>query len=88
MAEERKTAANVVAETFEENFKKLEILAQELQNNKVSVDELVPRMKQALASIKVCKEVLKQTRSQLSEIGKEFSELEALDPDSTGSLES
>jgi exodeoxyribonuclease VII small subunit len=80
MVETKKTTAGVVAETFEENFKKLEVLAQELQNNRVSVDALVPRMKQALASIKVCKEILKETRSQLTEIGKEFAELDTVDP--------
>lgn len=73
MAPEKSTSA-----TFEENFKKLETLAQELQNNRVSVDELVPRMKQALTAIKACKDVLKETRVQLKEIGQEFVELEAM----------
>ena len=61
---------------FETNFKKLEVLSQELQENKISVDQLVPRMKEALSAIKVCKDVLKETKSQLNEISKEFSELE------------
>ena len=64
------------SQKFEKNFKKLELLSQELQENKISVDQLVPRMKEALSAIKVCKEVLKETKSQLNEISKEFSELE------------
>lgn len=62
---------------FEENFKKLELFAQELQDNKVSLDELIPRMKQALSAIKICKEVLKETKSQLTEINAEFVEVAA-----------
>jgi len=61
---------------FEDNFKKLEALSEELRNNDVTIDELVPRMKEALASIKVCKEVLAKTESQLEEISAEFEELE------------
>ncbi len=61
---------------FEENFKKLEKLSQELQGGTVSIDELVPKMKDALGAIKVCKDVLKQTRVQLKKIGEEFAELE------------
>lgn len=60
---------------FEANFKKLEQLSQDLQENKVTIDELVPKMKDALGSIKICKEVLKETQAQLKEINKEFSEL-------------
>ena len=60
---------------FEENFKKLERLSQELQDNKVSIDDLVPKMKEALSAIKVCKEVLKETKSQLKEISAEFADL-------------
>lgn len=61
---------------FEANFKKLEGLARELQDNKVTIDELVPKMKEALSSFKVCKEVLKETRSQLTQLSSEFLELE------------
>ena len=64
------------SEGFEENFKKLEKLSQELQENKISVDQLVPRVKEALSAFKVCKEVLKETESQLSEISSEFADLE------------
>lgn len=60
---------------FEENFKKLEGFSQQLQENKVSIDELVPKMKEALSSIKVCKTVLQETKSQLTEISQEFEEL-------------
>ena len=63
---------------FEENFRRLEALAQELQENKVSIDELVPRMKEALSAIKVCKDVLKETKSQLKQINDEFGTLETL----------
>lgn len=63
-------------QSFEINFKKLEQLSQELQENKISIDELVPRMKEALASIQICKKVLQETKSQLKEIGDEFAELE------------
>jgi len=62
--------------SFEENFKKLEALSQDLQENKISIDELVPRMKDALSAIRVCKDVLKKTKSQLKEISSEFEELE------------
>ena len=60
--------------SFESNFKKLEQLSQELQSNKVSIDELVPRMKEALDAINVCKTVLKKTKSQLSELSSQFEE--------------
>ena len=60
---------------FETNFRKLETLATELQENKISIDQLIPRMKEALSAIKVCKEVLQETRSQLSEINSEFAEV-------------
>jgi exodeoxyribonuclease VII small subunit len=62
--------------TFEENFKKIEQLSEDLQGNKVSIDQLVPKMKEALSSLKICKEILKETKSQLKEISAEFSELE------------
>jgi exodeoxyribonuclease VII small subunit len=60
---------------FEENFRKIEALALELQENKISIDQLVPRMKEALSAIKICKDVLKETRSQLNEINAEFAEV-------------
>ena len=62
------------ADGFEANFKKLERLSQELQENKISIDELVPKMKEAVQAIKICKEVLKETKSQLQEITSEFVE--------------
>ena len=62
---------------FESNYKKLEALSQQLQKTEISIDELVPRMKEAVQAIKVCKEVLKETKSQLTEIDKEFAELAA-----------
>ena len=62
--------------TFQANFEKLEKLSTELQQNKVTVDELVPRMKDALEAIQVCKEVLKSTKAKLVEINKEFEEIE------------
>lgn len=64
-----------MAREFENNFKKLEQLSQELQENRVPIDELVPRMKEALSAIKVCKEVLKETKLQLTQISSEFTEL-------------
>lgn len=73
MADEAKTEMS-----FEANFRKLEQLSQELQENKVSIDQLVPRMKEAVEAIKVCKEVLKETKVQLKEINQEFAELDAL----------
>ena len=57
---------------FEDNFKKLERLAQELQENKISIDELIPRMKDAVSALKVCKTALQETRTQLQEINAEF----------------
>jgi len=69
------TKKNEKDQAFESNFKKLEKLSSELQDNEVSVDELIPRMKEALSAVKVCKEVLKETNSQLNEINKEFVEL-------------
>jgi len=64
--------------SFEKNYEFLENLSQQLQENRVGVDELVPRMKEALGAIKVCKDVLKETKSQLKEINHEFEELEEL----------
>lgn len=68
---------NAESKQFEQHFKQLEKLSSELQDNKVSIDELVPRMKAALDSIKVCKTVLKETKSQLHEITAAFREMEA-----------
>ena len=64
------------SETFEENFRKLESLSLELQENKISVDQLVPRIKEALSAIRICRQVLGQTKLQLTEINAEFSQLE------------
>ena len=58
--------------SFEENFKILESLAQALQDNKISIDELIPRMKQALEAVKICKDVLKETKHHLKEISSEL----------------
>jgi exonuclease VII small subunit len=62
---------------FEENFKKLETLSLELQENKLSIDELVPRMKDALDAIKACKKVLGETKIQLEQVSEEFSKVES-----------
>ena len=64
------------SKSFEENYKRLESIAQELQENRISIDQLVPKTKEALAAIKACKEVLKETKSQLKEIQQEFLELD------------
>jgi exodeoxyribonuclease VII small subunit len=68
-------ADKIDSKGFEDNFRKLEQLSVELQENRISIDALVPRMKEALEAIKVCKNVLKETRAQLKEINNEFSEL-------------
>ncbi len=60
---------------FEQKFKFLEDLARNLQDGNVSVDQLVPKMKEASEAIKVCKAVLKDTKSELIEIEKEFDDL-------------
>lgn len=60
------------AKSFEANFRMLEKLAQELQENRISIDELVPRIQQALAAIKICKDVLQQTKSKLTQLSTEF----------------
>ncbi len=64
------------SKSFEENYKRLESIAQELQENRISIDQLVPKTKEALGAIKICKEVLRETKSQLKEIQQEFLELE------------
>lgn len=71
-----KTSKNEMS--FEKNYNFLEKLSGELQENRVGVDELVPKMKEALEAIKICKDVLKETKSQLNEINQEFEELEQL----------
>jgi hypothetical protein len=53
---------------FEYHFKRLESISLELQGNKITIDKLIPRMKDALKSIEICKGVLKQTKLQLIEI--------------------
>lgn len=63
------------SETFEEKFKFLENLSKELGDGSISVDQLVPKMKEASAAIKTCKEVLKNTKLELVEVEKEFEEL-------------
>lgn len=62
-------------ESFEAHFLKLERLSNDLQENRVSIDELIPRMKEALDSIKICKSVLDKTKHQLNEIRAEFESL-------------
>ncbi len=64
-------------DSFEENFKKLSLLSEELQQNKVSIDQLVPRIKEALTALRACKEVLKETKLQLNQVSSEFAELDA-----------
>ena len=66
---------NNTEKSFEANFKKLEQLTKELQGDTISIDELVPRMKEALESIKICKEVLQETKVKLAEVSSEFDEL-------------
>ena len=63
------------SETFEQRFKFLEELSKELNDGLVSVDQLVPKMKQASDAIRVCKEVLKNTKLELVEVEREFEEL-------------
>ncbi len=75
-------SSKVEKKQFEDNFNKLESLSQELQDNKISIDQLVSRMKDALAAFKVCKNVLSETKVQLTEITAEFS---AFDEDSLAS---
>ena len=65
------------SKSFETNFRKLEMLSADLQDNKVTIDALIPRMQEALAAIKVCKSVLKETKVQLKEISLEFADIEA-----------
>ena len=69
------TKQNSTEKSFEANFKKLEQLSKELQVDSVSIDELVPRMKGAIESIKICKEVLQETKIKLAEVSSEFDEL-------------
>ena len=71
------TASKKNDSRFQENFEKLERLSEELRGNEVTIDELVPRMKEALSSIRVCKEVLQKTESQLQEISSEFEDLDS-----------
>jgi len=70
MAEKKQTI-------FQDNFAKLEKLSQELQENKLSIDELVPKMKEALEAIKACKKVLSETKIQLVEVSQEFEKIES-----------
>ena len=63
-------------QSFEKSFETLEKLSGELQSNQISVDELVPRMKEAAEAISVCKDVLKETDSQLKKISTQFSQKE------------
>ena len=61
--------------SFEENFKKIEGLAQELEDNKIGIDQLVPRLQDAFGALKVCKQVLSDTELKLEEIETEFASL-------------
>jgi len=63
--------------SFEANYRKLLGLSEELQQNKIGIDELVPRIQQALTSLKVCKDVLQKTKAQLNQVTTEFAELES-----------
>lgn len=64
-------------DSFEENFQKLQTFSKELQENSVTIDALIPRMKDALSAVKVCKGVLEKTNSQLVELSAEFKSLES-----------
>ena len=57
---------------FEENFSLLDSIAKELQGGNVSVDELVPKMKEAAKSMKICKDILQVTKIQIKEIENEI----------------
>jgi exodeoxyribonuclease VII small subunit len=57
---------------FEDNFMLLESVAKDLQSGQVSVDDLVPKMKEAAKAMSVCKEVLKSTKIRIQEIEKEI----------------
>lgn len=63
-------------ESFEENYKLLEDVSRELRENSISVDQLVPKMEQALKAVKVCKSVLKKSKIKLVEIEKEFNQID------------
>jgi exodeoxyribonuclease VII small subunit len=64
-----------ISKQFEEKFKFLEDLTKELGEGSISVDQLVPKMKQATEAIKICKSVLKETKIELQQVEKEFEEL-------------
>lgn len=72
MREKRGDIPTMKGKVFEENYQKLEVLSRELQENRLSIDELVPRMREALQAIQACKEVLKETKIQLQQISEEF----------------
>lgn len=63
------------SQSFEDNYRLLEQLATELQDNKISVDQLVPRVQAALEAFKTCRGILKETESRLTEISAEFTQL-------------
>ncbi|MBL7662781.1 exodeoxyribonuclease VII small subunit [bacterium] len=61
--------------SFTSHYTKIETLVKELETNKISVDELIPRLESALDSLQVCKSMLSKTQLRLSEIKQELEQL-------------
>ena len=55
--------------TYESALKKLQTIVKDLENDKVSVDKLEPKTKEAHELLLFCSEKLKSIRKKIEEIG-------------------
>lgn len=53
---------------YEEAFTRLQALVEEMESEQISVDELVPKLKEAVALAKACKAKLHEAEKEVSKI--------------------
>jgi exonuclease VII small subunit len=61
--------------SFETNFRKLEELQRDLDNESITIDELVPRAKAGADAAAACFEVLRRSEEALVEIDKVYARI-------------
>lgn len=59
-------------QTYEQAYQELEQIMEDLQENKVSVDELTAKVKHAVALITFCNEMLRATEAEVEKLVKKL----------------
>lgn len=59
-------------QTYEQAYQELEQIMEDLQENKVSVDELTAKVKRAVALITFCNEMLRATEAEVEKLVKKL----------------